>query len=60
MMLYLYIFFLQFIYLGKEYRPQVTCIYGFCKAKNLAILDSCQYICGSSSCDNISKILVSL
>ena len=54
--LYTYIF-MQYLLIGKEYRPEVTCIYGLCKAKNIEILDSCQYICGSSTCDNISKIL---
>ena len=43
------------IYLGKEYRPEVTCIDGICKAKNPNIRESCPYICGKSTCDHIGK-----
>ena len=42
-------------YIGKEYRPEVTCVDGMCKPQNPNIPEACLYICGKGTCDHISK-----
>ena len=45
----------KYIYLGKEYRAEVTCENGMCRPKNPNIPEACNYICGKGNCDHISK-----
>ena len=45
----------SYIYLGKEYRAEVTCENGMCRPKNPNIPEACNYICGKGNCDHISK-----
>ena len=48
------------IYIGKEYRSEVTCVNGMCKPQNPNIAEACPYICGKGTCDHISKSSVSI